>query len=350
MGIVAIVLAGFALRQMQAVLVPLILAWMISQLLAPMVKFFAKGRIPAGLAAVLALAILLFVFYWVILYVAVGAIAFANTLQQEHVPRVTAMATDGIRNLSEQFDLFSDDQIQGDIRKQVTGAATETARTLVGIAGKWTGAVLGLLLRLIMIFIMAAFMLLAQPYTENKIRNAFEPEIARRVSKILGSISRQLSHYLAVQFFLSLTTGLLVWLICRIVGVDAAATWGGLAFILNFIPTIGSIIAAVPPVLLALLQFESVWPAVWTLVGILAVNQVIGNIVTPKIMGDQMNLSPMTILLALLFWGWLWGIAGAFLSVIIVASIKIVCENIEPLRPISVLMESGKRMPAHPAP
>lgn len=343
LGIIAVILIGVALRQAQSVLIPLILAWMISQLLSPMVKLFAKGRIPTGLATVLALIVLLFAFYWVAIFISVSAASFIGKLP-DYSNRMTAIVTDGIRRLSDQFAFLDNEEIQREVRQEVTGFM----RFLMGMAGNLAGVLGGLLMKLIVIFIMVAFMLIAQPYTEIKVRNAFAPEIARRVSNILGSISRQISQYLAVQFFLSLITGVLVWLTCRIVGVDAAVTWGALAFFLNFIPTLGSIAAAVPPVLLALLQFETLWPAFWTLAAILAINQIIGNIVTPKVMGDQMNLSPTTVLLSLLFWGWLWGIGGAFLSVIITASIKIVCENIEPLRPISILMESGKRMPAVP--
>jgi len=215
---------------------------------------------------------------------------------------------------------------------------------LVGIAGSLAGALTGVLFKLVLVFVMVAFILLAQPYTEGKVRKAFSSDIADRVVRISSAISRQMSSYLAMQFLLSLLTGILVWLCLTLIGVDAAVTWGALAFVLNFVPTIGSIVAGVPPVLLAFLQFDSVWPAVWALVCVVAINQVIGNILSPKLMGDRLDLSPMTILASLLFWGWLWGVAGMFLSVVIACSIRIVCENIEALRPIAVMMQSGKRL------
>ncbi len=341
LGIIAIVLAGAALRQAQAVLIPLILAWMIAQLLSPMVKFFAARRIPTGLATILALLVLLVFFYWIAIFVSLSAASFINKipLYSENAAKHVA---DSMRDLGERFEILSNEEVSKQIRNEVTGFL----KFLMGMAGSLAGALTSWLAKLIMIFIMATFMLIAQPYTEKKIRNAFPVDVAGRLTKILGSISRQISHYLAVQFFLSAATGLLVWLSCKITGVDAAITWGALAFFLNFIPTVGSIVAGVPPVILALLQFpDSIWPAVWLAIAILVINQVIGNLISPKVMGDQMNLSPATVLLSLLFWGWLWGIAGAFLSVIIASSIKIICENIEILRPFSVMMESGRRLP-----
>jgi AI-2 transport protein TqsA len=135
----------------------------------------------------------------------------------------------------------------------------------------------------------------------------------------------------------------MVWFALTLIGVDFAVTWGALAFFLNFIPTVGSIAASLPPILLALVQFyPSIWPGFITLLSILTIQLGMGNGIAPKVLGDQLNLSPVVILLSLLFWGWLWGVVGALLSVPITAALKIVCENIEPLHPISVMMGSGK--------
>ena len=129
----------------------------------------------------------------------------------------------------------------------------------------------------------------------------------------------------------------------EIIGVDFAVTWGALAFFLNFIPTVGSIVASIPPILLALIQFyPSFWPGIITLFSVMTIQLGMGNALAPKLMGDHLNLSPVVVLLSLLFWGWLWGIVGALLSIPIAAAIKIVCENIETLHPISVMMGSGK--------
>lgn len=332
-----------ALRQARAILIPLVLAWMFSQLLAPMVKAFAKRRIPTSLAAILALIFMLVIFFWVTMFISLSAASLLNKLPA-YSEKAAGLVANIVQGLSERFKILSNEAVQSEIRKEVTGMVGFT----MSIIGNFAGLLTSWMAKLVLIFIMTAFMLVAQPYTERKIANAFPPNTASRISRIIATISTQMSHYLVIQFILSLATGLLVWMSCRIVGVDAAMTWGALAFFLNFIPTIGSIVAAVPPILLALLQFPTVWPAFWLLLAILAINQVIGNIISPLLMGDRFNMSPTAILLSLLFWGWLWGVPGAFLSVIIASAFKIVCENIDILRPISVLMESGKLMPAVP--
>ena len=155
---------------------------------------------------------------------------------------------------------------------------------------------------------------------------------------------RQVSRYLLLQFVISLATGVCVWLALWAIGVEFALTWGVLAFVLNFIPTIGSIIASIPPILIALVQYapDSYWQAVVTAIALLAIQMTIGNVISPRVMGNHLNLSPVAVLVSLLFWSWLWGPAGALLSVPVTAAIKIVCDNIAPLAPIGVLLGSGR--------
>ncbi|MGD9373211.1 MAG: AI-2E family transporter, partial [Desulfobacterales bacterium] len=185
--------------------------------------------------------------------------------------------------------------------------------------------------------------LLGKPYFKYKILKSFSQENANQISQIAFSITAQIRRYLLIQFVISFVTGILVWFALMLIGVDFAVTWGAVAFFLNFIPTIGSIVASIPPILLALVQFyPSFWPGVIAAVSLITIQLSMGNGIAPKVLGDQLNLSPVVILLSLLFWGWLWGIVGALLSVPIAVAIKIVCDNIATLHPVSVMMGSGK--------
>ena len=169
------------------------------------------------------------------------------------------------------------------------------------------------------------------------------PHGAERARKILSTISWQIGSYLSTLAVISAVTGLFVWLALEYLNVDFAVSWGVLAFVLNFIPTIGSIVASIPPILVALVQFyPSVYVAVLTALSLLTIQMTIGNFITPKVMGDRLNLSPVVVLISLLFWGLIWGVVGALISVLIAAIIKIVCENFPALNVISVMMGSGK--------
>lgn len=194
---------------------------------------------------------------------------------------------------------------------------------------------------LTLVFLM--FMLLEAPYVNEKIDKSFSGASAYKIKNILDTISQQISRYLGTLSLISLATGFCAWLVLVALGVELAAGWGILTFLLNFIPTVGSIIATIPPVLMAILQFSPgfIKPLI-VLVSLTAIQITIGNVITPKVVGDRLGLSPVVILLSLLLWGTIWGIPGALLSVPIASIIKIVCENIHSLRPIAVLMGSGE--------
>lgn len=152
-------------------------------------------------------------------------------------------------------------------------------------------------------------------------------ERERKVEKTFKDITEQIQRYIATKFLISLITGLLIGIILWIFNIDFIIVWAVLAFFLNFIPNIGSIIAIVLPTVMTLIQYESIGYTV--LVGgiITIVQNVIGNIIEPKIMGDKLGLNPLIILLSLLLWGYIWGIAGMFLSVPLTAVAKIIISN-----------------------
>ena len=130
----------------------------------------------------------------------------------------------------------------------------------------------------------------------------------------------------------------MVWIVLKIFGVDFAFLFGLLAFALNYIPNIGSLIATALRVGFAFFQFGNFWTPFWILIITTVLDNILGNIVEPRVMGKGLGLSPLLVFFSLLFWGWLWGIPGMILSVPLTAVVRIVCQNIPALRPVAVLM------------
>ncbi|MBU2555105.1 MAG: AI-2E family transporter [Bacteroidetes bacterium] len=157
----------------------------------------------------------------------------------------------------------------------------------------------------------------------------------------LNKIGKSIRHYLAIKTMVSLLTGVLIYLGLLIIGVDYAILWAMIAFLLNYIPNFGSILAGIPAVLFALVQAGPV-EALWALIVYITVNMVIGNVVEPKMMGQGMGLSTLVVFISLIFWGYVLGTVGMFLSVPLTMSLKIVFEENPRLQWIAVILGTTK--------
>ncbi|MGD2186186.1 MAG: AI-2E family transporter [Desulfobacterales bacterium] len=327
LGILVLIAVGVVLKSAQSVILPLIIAWLMSYLIGPAINFMTQRKIPTTLAVLIILILLLGVFYLSFTFLFARFSAFVAAYPKYHT-RFTEL----IALISSQWNLEFD-PLAGINWGQNIGRFLASASKSIFV----------FVSQLVLVIIFLFFILLGKPYFRYKILKSFSTANADQIASITFSITGQIRRYLSLQFLISFTTGVLVWLTLVIIGVDFAVTWGALAFFLNFVPTVGSIVASIPPILLALVQFyPSYWPGIITLISVMTIQLGMGNALAPKLMGDQLNLSPVVVLLSLLFWGWLWGIVGALLSIPIAATIKIVCENIETLHPISVMMGSGK--------
>ena len=156
------------------------------------------------------------------------------------------------------------------------------------------------------------------------------------VDAFMGTVRR----YLAIKSLMSLGTGAAVWIWLTLLGVDYPVLWGLLAFLLNYVPNIGSIIAAVPAVLLALVQLGPA-AAAWSAAGYFAINVVFGNVLEPRFMGRGVGLSPLVVFLSLIFWGWVLGPVGMFLSVPLTITAKIALAASDETRWAAVLLGTG---------
>ena len=195
---------------------------------------------------------------------------------------------------------------------------------------------------LIMIFLFEAFFLIELRHTQGKINDAFQGAAKGKFLRISENIVTEIIHFLSIKFFISLTTGIIVWLGVKIIGMDFPVLWGFLAFLMNFIPTFGSIISTILTSLFALMQFFPVyWKIIYVFLLMLTVNMVLGNIVEPRIEGRGLGLSPFVILVSLTIWGYIWGFMGMLLAVPMMVIIKIVCENISYLQPFAVFIGNG---------
>ena len=335
LGFLSAVILCSVLHVASSVFIPLVIAWFILQMLRPVIKIGITLKLNAWLNVILVFSILAVVALAGFRFIAAQVVEFGQ---------VYSLYSD---KLTEWFVHFI----------EVMGVPAEAVKNFdwLGIlrdnAKNISSLIITLSSKFVLTFVFLMFMLVEAPYMDEKVDKAFGRN-SGRVRKILSSISEEVSQYLSTLTLISFVTGVCAWLVLTIFGVKLAAGWGVLTFLLNFIPTVGSIIATIPPVVMAIIQFS---PGLFTpfmvLVSLTSIQLIIGNVITPKVMGDKLGVSPVMILLSLLLWSMIWGIPGALLSTPIMSIIKIVCENVPVLQTIAVLIGSGesvRKIPAKP--
>ncbi len=196
----------------------------------------------------------------------------------------------------------------------------------------------------VQILLYVLFLLLDQQYFDMKMKALFPNEENRKkANNILHSISENIKAYISITTIVSLITGTLTYLICELFGLDGAGLWGFIAFILNFIPTIGSIIAVLTPFFFALVQLDLT--SALFLIPVLGVVQfTLGNIVQPRLMGNRLNISQFVVILSLVVWGAMWGTIGMFLSVPLMVILMIIFSQFKSTRALAILISGNGQL------
>ena len=329
LGILTLIALGAVLHVVQAVFLPLVIAILLSFVLTPLVTHFNK-RISRTLAVLLVILILM-VFLYVIAWFFYTSITSFISVLGYYQDRFGIIVNELVLRYNLPDDILDIMEVPNSLRMGVYNVSL----SFVSFAGQ-----------LIIVLFFVVFMLLENPLSERKIKMAFPRlSVQMRIGIIIRKINTQIARYLTVKLGISVATGLIVGVTLYFIGLDFYIMWGFLAILFNFIPNIGSTIIMIVTILMSFIQFYPDWnPILATLITMPIIQMVLGNFLDPKLQGNQLDLSPVVILVSLVFWGWIWGIPGMFLAVPLTETIKIICANIEVLQPVSVLMSSGKAL------
>jgi AI-2 transport protein TqsA len=318
---IVIVIAG--LKAAAPILAPLVLAAIIAIISLPALRWLRRHGVPFPLAILLTVLVdvaVVVVFALIILQAAAEfravAPAYLVRLQDIEAAALVRLQSWGYPVASVPYrDIINPEMLVS----LATGAALRITE-LIGMT--------------LLIVLYLVFMLVESVGLPLKIKRAFgDHGEASRMSRVVADVQK----YLTLKTLVSLATGTLIGASAALLGVDFALFWGFLAFVLNYVPSIGSILAAIPAVLVALLQLGVGHAAV--LAGIfLVVNVLLGSILDPIIVGRRLGLSTLVVLFSLIFWGWTWGIIGMFVALPLTAAAKIVMESSIGFRPMAVLL------------
>ncbi|RME16693.1 MAG: AI-2E family transporter [Bdellovibrio sp.] len=287
-----------ALKSLQVIMVPFTLSLFLYFMTSPFVSFFENYlKLSKKLAVILTLVLALFL---VILLGFIATVSISNFLKSAELYNERLLEI--IKQINDWLSSWNIQQFSNDVEGFLSsGEAFLFAKNL-------TGHFINLVGNFFLILVFLIFLLLG--------------ESSIKTSQLYRQIQNKVSKYTWTKSLTSLATGLLVGFSLYIIGLDLAFMFGLLAFLLNFIPNIGSMIAILLPLPIALLQFGISWQLIYVLLIPSAIQMTIGNFIEPKLMGDQLGLRPTSILFFLLFWGIVWGIPGMFLAVPITAILK----------------------------
>ena len=179
------------------------------------------------------------------------------------------------------------------------------------------------------------------PALRRKIRDEFDGSERRQVFEAVDDVASKIRSYLGVTTLTSLITGIASALWAFLIGLDLAIVWGVLNFLLNYIPVIGNLVGIVPPPLYALVQFQNWSMPALAFVGFAIIQITISNFLYPMLQGRSLALSPLAVVVALAFWSWVWGIAGALIAVPLTATLVIACEHFQSTRWIALLLSGS---------
>ncbi len=327
-----IVIAG--LREAGTILLPMLMAVMFAIVSIPPLRWLQRRGVPDWLSLI------------IVVLVAGLAVLFVTAVVASSINRFTA----NVDTYSARLNAMMADGLQWLDGLGVEVKTQELAKKLDGgklfqLIGSTAGGILSILSQTFLVLLILIFILLEANGFSAKLRAALGDEDADLGEWVTAT--DRVYDYVFLKAIISAATGVLISLLTWAMGVDFPLLWGMIAFMFNFVPNIGSIIAAVPAVLLALVQ-HGVGVAGGVAVGYIAVNLIIGNVVEPKVMGEKLGLSTLVVFLSLVFWGWLWGPVGMLLSVPLTVIVKIGLEHTEQFKGAAVLLGPNPR-PAAPA-
>ncbi len=324
----------YLMRELSNLLVPLFFALFFAVLFQPLVHLFRRFLPISVSIALTTLTTMLFFFF-----VGFGLYNVIQAFAQNSETILTSISTE-IRPLINEYGkyfgfTFQEGELSGAIGDMLQSSSFWAA------SGSFLNTISGMSASLLMTMLYFAGLLGAITQYDRTIRYLVTgtTEEEEETLKTFNRIKNSVSSYIKVKTLVSLVTGFCIGLMCWFFGIDYALLWGFLAFVLNYIPYIGSLIAIVPPLILGIIEFNSVTQVLFLFVCLEGVQLIMGNVIEPKLMGDSFSINTVSVLFGFVFWAFMWGTAGMLLAVPLTFLFKVVMEHVSYAKVLVRLME-----------
>ena len=333
----AAIIGGFLCKTLNTVMIPVIISVMLAFVLLPVIKFLSyKLKCPWVLSCVIVIILFVIMFFGIssLLLTSLSSIVAEYPKYEAKFMSIYEIVA---RNLALEFDegkslienLFKNLKV----REYVQKAALFLSSGLVTFGKNF-----------FLVILLSVFLLIEMRLTKQKMRHTFSND-RTKVTRVTHQIVNDTMRYASIKFIISLLTGILAYLGTMAVGMDFPIIWGFISFIMNFIPVFGSIIAVGITTLFSIMQFYPTFGVpIFILLYMTGINMVLGNILEPRIEGKNLGISPFVILVSLSLWGYIWGFLGMILAVPVTVIIKIICENIDELKGIAILLGNSPNL------
>lgn len=319
LGIAAVIIILAGVKLAAEIVVPFLLSLFIAIICSPMIKAMTQRRVPHWLAITLLFVLISLVFFFLVGLINSTAREFTQSIPQYKI--LLSQRVSDLTALSQRFNLpftLSRETIQENFDPSII--MNFVSRVLLNFSG--------VVSNVFILVLVVIFMLAEAPTMKHKFAMAISstPYDVAKEERHIDRVLQGVIGYLGIKSITSLLTGVGVFILLEACGVQYAILWATLSFLLNYIPNIGSIIAAIPIIVQALL-LNGFGIGFGVAIGVIAINMVVGNIIEPKMMGQRLGLSTLVVFLSLLFWGWLLGTVGMLLSVPLTMALKIALES-----------------------
>ena len=327
-----VVVAG--LRAADTLVVRFLLAIFVSLIFSPIFFGLRRRKVPTIIAIFIVLVIILAFFILIGTLVGTSLASFTNDWPS-YQKNLMKLVNDLITWLNEQGLNIPANTVRDMLNPGI----------ILGMIGNIFTSLTGMFSDTLLIMITVVFLLLEASSLPTKIAMIWGQ--GSKANEDIEDFNKNMQRYMLLKSLVSLATGIIVTLSLLLIGIDYPLLWGLIAFLFNYVPTIGSILASIPPIILALVQLgwlhASLTAAIY-----LAINTVIGNFIDPRLLGKGLGLSPLIVFISVIFWGWVLGPIGFLLSVPLTMFVKLFLESRENTRWIAVLLSnlsSKKRIP-----
>lgn len=331
-GFIVLVLCVIILKELKSIFIPLFMSLLLYFFFNGAVKKLQRMKVPQAFVLTFLLIFIFIVFYLFGVLIYSGVTSFIDKFP-EYSAKFTEMASGLLEKVKLPLDMVENFDPK-DLKSALDlSSVTSIVSSTFGNIGSFFG-------NLIMVLLFLMFMLAGRRALTGRINKAFKEDEADQIKYIINSIENQVQHYLLIKTFVSFLTAFIGGVILIIGGIDFAIFSAILIFVLNFIPNFGSIAATIFPITVGLLKFGISVKVILVGALLMLTQFIIGNIVEPKLTGKSLNLSPIVILISLIFWGYVWGIVGMMLAVPLTSAIKIIFQHIEVLKPIAEIISA----------